>query len=149
MNYQHVLTSLMQAETMVREAFIKTAEYHKTEVGIYYDCQFMSSVSEENIAIIKNLLSIHSVEYDPGSADLSLLTDQFYPGSNLADDLTYIMKLKLETEEGSRSLLNSSSEEDKAKGEILRRNSQKQISWLSEYLEESLSSGKRTGNLLL
>lgn len=140
-----VLRSVLANELKVREAFFKAAEYHKTGHRMYYDSQYMASLSDDNIKILgemtgnfKNISSSESVS----------VTDDYYPGVNLIEDLEYILMLKRHNTQKMNSILSGSDSTENWNAivpGIFIENSGRQIEWLEKMIGHAKNSVSSAG----
>ncbi|HLP72834.1 MAG TPA: hypothetical protein VK155_08030 [Bacteroidales bacterium] len=88
------------AEIRLKEAFIKTAEYHKTKPEIYYECQAFASLSDEHARYFRKALKRYEKSFDMESRNDNFLEliPEHGTGHNLADDLHYIRLLNHESD---------------------------------------------------
>src|SRR5512145_2944027 len=97
MSINHYLQLSYGLEKKLRENLIKTAEYHKTEPDIYYDCQELASISDEHRRKIEQLLQKYPQHKaaDTGIQFRVMLEDH-NTGLNLLNDLHYLWLLTVE-----------------------------------------------------
>jgi hypothetical protein len=109
MTVYSLLQSLYSMETLLKEAFIKTAEYHKTVPDIYYDCQANASESDEKFRNIRIMMEKYPAEKESGTEKyLSTPIDFHKTGLNLFSDLQYMWLLARNIELHTQILLQSS-----------------------------------------
>lgn len=145
MDIFNVLRSILADELKLREAFIKAAEYHKTEHRMYYDCQYMASISDDNIKIIREMAGSSGNEFSYTNESVSV-TDDYYPGVNLMNDLEYMLTLKRHNTEKMNLIMSSSTgteQIDTMLTGIFNENSGRQAEWLGNmihHVKKSVSS---------
>lgn len=99
MNINHELELAYGLEKLLREHFIKTAERHKTESEIYYDCQELASVSEENLRLVDEFLEKYpQMRGGEVNDEISFMLKDHETGLSLLNDLHYLWLLTRELE---------------------------------------------------
>ena len=144
MTINHYLQLSYGLEKKLRENLIKTAEYHKTEHDIYYECQDLASISDEHRRKIEQLLQKYPVQKanEPGTHFRVLLEDH-NTGLNLLNDLHYLWLLTVEMQLIRRFLLQSAENvrdadlEDECRK--LEEGSEKQSDWLLKRINHIMS----------
>jgi hypothetical protein len=108
MSVNSLLQSLYWLETILKEAFIKTAEYHKTVPDIYYDCQANASESDDKFKQLRIMTEKYPVEDESGTENyLSTPIGVHETGLNLLSDLQYMWLLARNIELHTQILLQS------------------------------------------
>lgn len=134
MNIHNYLQVVLAIERRLAEYFIKVAEYHKSEQEIYYGCQEMASISNENIREIRKLLGRAEGMNALNSGKLydSVIRD-FDRGNDLETDLRLLWLLTKECWLSYSLLQHTSGSSDNDISLLCRtcgQNSEKQSSWL-------------------
>lgn len=135
MNIHQYIQALLAIESRLSENFIKIAEYHKTEPGIYYGCQEMASISDDHAGNIRRAAELQNrnaeaMEYEP---IISMIKDH-NTGLDLGADLRYMWLLAMEALMLNNLLLQASADQSEHDLELLccnfERDTQKQTEWL-------------------
>lgn len=134
-----------ESEIRLKEAFIKTAEYHKTKPEIYYECQAFSSLSDEHARYFKKAISRYGKSDDSDSKNDNFhdLIPEHDMGLNLADDLHYLWLLTREAEFYGSLLLQASTAISDVDLEnvcsFFEEENKKQSQWLVERISREVS----------
>ncbi|MGE5418577.1 MAG: hypothetical protein ACM3UT_00255 [Chloroflexota bacterium] len=133
--YQYI-QALLSAEMRLVENYIKMAEYHKTEQGIYYGCQEMASISNDHIKVLKKEADIYlKSQNGPDNEIMSSFIVDHEAGLDLTSDLHFMWLLTMDAALLINILLHASSEES-ANDDLqlmcnnFERETEKQSQWL-------------------
>jgi hypothetical protein len=108
MSVNSLLQSLYWLETILKEAFIKTAEYHKTVPDIYYDCQANASESDEKFRNLRIMMDRYPEKDESGTENyLTTPIGVHETGLDLLSDLQYMWLLARNIELHTQILLQS------------------------------------------
>lgn len=136
MNIYQYIQALLSAELRLVENFIRIAEYHKTEPGIYYGCQEMASISNDQVKVLQREGEIYQNRQHNNKNDLtpSLISDP-ETGYDLTSDLSFLWLLTMYAALLNNLLLQTSAEESGNNDlELIcndfERETEKQSQWL-------------------
>lgn len=133
------------AEIRLKEAFIRTAEYHKTKPEIYYECQAFSSLADEHARYFRKALKRYERSYstESGNDNFLELLPEHDTGQSLADDLHYLWLLTHESEFYRCLLLQASTAisdlELESVCNFFAEENNKQSQWLVERISREVS----------
>jgi hypothetical protein len=135
MNLYQYIQALLSVEKRLMENFIKIAEFHKTEPGIYYGCQEMASISNDHIRLLKKESEIYQARNGnvKETNNLSLINDHT-AGLDLHSDLRFMWLLTMEAALLNNILLQASSEEAQNDLELMCCNFEREIEKQSQWL---------------
>jgi hypothetical protein len=104
MTLHDYLNQIYTQEKNLAAAFIKVAEYHKSEQDIYYNCLVLASLSDEHAIRIDRVTSQYSEDDSndiiPSHLSKTLKLDPGKAGNSLLFDLhnLWLLTIELETE---------------------------------------------------
>lgn len=122
----------MSIEQRLTENFIKIAEYHKTEPGIYYGCQEMASISGDHLRELRRENGKY-MNGNKGDDFISMIRDHV-TGLDLIADLHFMWLLTMEAALMNSLLLHASAAMSENDLEFMcsnfERETEKQSQWL-------------------
>lgn len=133
------------AEIKLKEAFIKTAEFHKTKPEIYYECQAFASLSDEHARYFRKASGRYYKSTDSESREdnFRVLIPEHSTGQNLSDDLHYLWLLTHEADFYRSLLLQASTAISDLELESIcnyfAEENSKQSLWLVERISREVS----------
>lgn len=144
MKLYDILKQGHDSEILLKEAFVKTAEYHKTKPEIYYECQAFASLSDEHARFFRKTMGryLKSGNESGETHKFERLIPEHQTWNDLADDLHYLWLLTREVEFFVSLLLQGSMAIndyylEKSCGFFTEENS-KQAQWLIERINREV-----------